>query len=243
MSAPPIVPGATPHTTVLSMLAALRPPPKRHQFRVKHAATTASSPRSGIKPDMSEVLEQTALAQAHAVENTMNMKRAARSGPAGPPGTAGQDGIPGARGEVGPTGPAGPAGQPSLAVFWAGSFTGITGASLTMAHQTAANSNLISLDPTFTQLTLPSGAYQLTYTVSAKVSDSLTSGVCTVMFRDGSGPLLVSKSQSTITDKSDRIQQFTGSVVKMYPTGTALNVVHTNVSELLNGTIFIQKLH
>ena len=206
------------NATVLSLLSQLRPSPKRHHFRVKPSATVHKS-RGPMQGQLDEMMVQTTLAQAKAMEAVISKNT-------GPPGPAGVPGIAGIQGPPGPPAP------PST--FWAGNLIGITGSSLVLAPQTAANAKTISLDVTATQLTLPAGTYHLTYTLNAATSTAESS----VMFHDAAGPLLVSRSQSTTSAQ----QLFIGNVVKMYPNGTTLTVTQTGLVEVRNGSVFISKL-
>jgi len=225
-----------PHNNLKELLDQIRPAPKRHHFRVK-PAQVVHKPRPVIKGPLDEIMNRTLLAQAESVKMATQIRSgmALKVGPQGAPGNPGLDGQPGEKGERGDQGPKG---EDAVHIFWAGTTTGVTGASILLSHQTSANTHVIGLDETKTQLTLPAGTYHLSFNINSKTSVDEKTPPASVVFHDTAGPLLVSQSQHTSPHAT-----FSGSTVKIYPQGTTLHLQHTHLTDIQNGTVFIQKLH
>lgn len=237
MNAPPVQTTPRPHNDLKELLAQVRPTPKRHHFRVK-PAQAIHKPRPNIKGQLDELMTRTVLAQAETVKTASQIRAGmyGRRGEPGPQGLPGLDGVPGEKGERGEQGPPG---QDAVHTFWAGTTTGLKGASVLLTHQTSANTHVIGLDETKTQLTLPAGTYHLSYTINSKTNPSTsTTEPASIVFHDSVGPLLVSQSQHIASHAT-----FAGSMVKIYPQGTHLSLRHTHLTDIQNGTVFIQKLN
>lgn len=165
------------------------------------------------------------------------------TGPAGVPGADGAQGLRGLDGVDGCTGAQGPRGEPGkdgVQHFWAGSLNGFEQQLVTFSAQSAANSQLMSMKGN-TALQVPSGAYKIDYTVNAELAAG--TGVATAVVCDTNGPVQVSRAERSLSAESGIHEQFTGSMVKLYPNGTTLSLSVSGVDTVRNGSLFVMKLH